>query len=80
MERGSAPQNKGKQEMTIDQARNDSTRLMNITDMLAIASGSDSVMTDFGENRNVMNLLAAYYGGFNVGGDTSSFDRIRSNA
>jgi len=63
--------------MNIDQARENTTHLMNITDMKAIADKSDAPLV-LGENQNTIRLVAKYYGGFNLASDTSNFDRLRN--
>ena len=63
--------------MTIDQVRDDRARLMNITDMISIARAAAGQRLICGEPERVIRVLAAYYGGFNVGSDTRNFDRVR---
>lgn len=63
--------------MNIREASANTTHLMNITDMLAIAdSANDPVDPYWGESRRHLAALVAYYGGINVGG-SSDFDGLR---
>lgn len=63
--------------MNIHQARNDRTKLMNITDMIAVAREHDDQKLILGEPERLLKICAAYYGGFNVASDTRNFDRLR---
>lgn len=66
--------------MNIYQARENRTHLMNVTDMLAVAHEAEGQKLILGEPERVIRVSAAYYGGFNTGSDTTSFDRLRGNA
>jgi hypothetical protein len=62
----------------INFARTDRTKLMNITDMMVIASkGGDPVDPYWGESSRVLQVVSAYYGGFNMASDAASFNRVR---
>lgn len=65
--------------MNIDQARENTTHLMNVRDMLAIAKAYPDQNFMFGISSRVLKVSAAYYGGINTASNTRNFDRIRGN-
>ena len=64
--------------MNIDQARTNTSNIMNVTDMIAVAHEYEEQRKICGEPERVVAILKSYYGGFNVASDTSNFDRLRA--